>query len=464
MKPKVAILFFAHEWFWNYKMFGSEFLKLLESDVANIENNLKSFAEVVSSGIILNESQAKEAVKKLKGEHVNLIILCPIVWSSDSTVLASLKDFDDAHPILMWCYNPYKELPKKVSVPEMIRASGAVGALQSASAILRLGKSLIPIVGREDEVLKEIYEYSIAAKLLDDLKEAKIGLLPWRYGEMVGTWIDEAKLLGKLGLKIEPISVAELYQASQELSEDEVNSFIEYLKKNFKIEVSEKSLMISAKASLALAKVIEKHSLDAIAMQDLDDEMHKLLKTRPSLCVESILKKGIPVGMEGDIRGTIAMLILQRLTGKPAMFGEVFTFDSINNTLLVGHIGLVNVNLAKDLSKVKIIPDCEYQFYDEVEGAYMYFTSKEGAVTLLSIVEEKDTFRMVIAKGESLPIEEKLEGYSHMLIKTDVPVRQFLKTALKLGATQHWAIVHDDAVSKLEKFAEIAGLEKTLIT
>jgi len=51
-----------------------------------------------------------------------------------------------------------------------------------------------------------------------------------------------------------------------------------------------------------------------------------------------------------------------------------------------------------------------------------------------------------------------------MLIKTDVPVRQFLKTALKLGATQHWAIVHDDAVSKLEKFAEIAGLEKTLIT
>jgi len=164
---------------------------------------------------------------------------------------------------------------------------------------------------------------------------------------MVGTWIDEAKLLGKLGLKIEPISVAELYQASQELSEDEVNSFIEYLKKNFKIEVSEKSLMISAKASLALAKVIEKHSLDAIAMQDLDDEMHKLLKTRPSLCAESILKKGIPVGMEGDIRGTIAMLILQRLTGKPAMFGEVFTFDSINNTLLVGHIGLVNVNLAK---------------------------------------------------------------------------------------------------------------------
>jgi len=98
MKPKIAILFFAHEWFWNYKMFGSEFLKLLENDVANIENNLKSFAEVISSGIILNESQAKEAVKKLKGEHVNLIILCPIVWSSDSTVLASLKDFDDAHP------------------------------------------------------------------------------------------------------------------------------------------------------------------------------------------------------------------------------------------------------------------------------------------------------------------------------------------------------------------------------
>lgn len=463
MKPRVGILFFAHEWFWNYKMFGSEFLRLLESDVENIEKNLKSFAEVVSSGIILNEHQAKEAAKKIKEKRVNLIILCPIVWSSDSTVLASLKELEYTRPLLMWCYNPYKELPKKVSVPEMIRATSTVGALQSASAISRLGKNLIPIVGKEDDVLKDIYEYSIVAKLVDDFKEVKIGLLPWRYGEMVGTWIDEAKLLSKLGLRIIPISVAELYQASQELSENEVNSFIEYLKNNFKVEVSEKSLKISAKASLALAKVVERYSLDGIAIQDLDDEMHKLLKTRPSLCVESMLKKMVPVGMEGDIRGVIAMLILQRLTGKPAMFGEVFNFDSINNTLLVGHIGLVNVELAKDLSKVKIIPDCEYQFYDEVEGAYMYFTSKEGPVTMLSIVEEKDSFRMVIARGESLPVEEKLEGYSHMLIRTDVPVREFLKIALKIGATQHWAIIHEDAVSKLEKLAEIAGLEKTLI-
>jgi len=67
----------------------------------------------------------------------------------------------------------------------MIRATSTVGALQSTSAILRLGKSLIPIVGREDEVLKEIYEYSIAAKLLDDLKRSEnwfASLEVWRNG------------------------------------------------------------------------------------------------------------------------------------------------------------------------------------------------------------------------------------------------------------------------------------------
>jgi len=446
--------------------FGPEFLKLVESDIANIERNLGSFLEVVGSGIIFREEQAKTAATKLREEHVDLVVFCPVVWSSDRVLLGALREIDDRLPVIMWCSSPYRELGEKISVPQLVRATGAVGALQSASAMARLGRSLIPVVGtRDDErVLKEIHEYSMAAKVANELKRMKIGLLPCRYEDMIGTYVDEAKVLSKLGPRIEPISVAELFRASQEVNESELKSFTEYLKKNFEIvNVSEKSLLASARASLALANIVEQHNLDAVAVQDMDDELHRLLKTRPCLSAKSMVEKRVPVGMEGDIWGTLAMLILQRLAGKPAMFCEIYTFDVPNNSLLMGHIGVPNPNLAQDPSKVKIIRDCEFEHYDEVEGACMYFAYREGIVTLLAIVSEGDTFRMIISGGESIAINDKLEGYAHMVVKIDPPVKRFLETALVSGANQHWAVVNHDAVKSLEKLAEIMGLEKTLI-
>jgi len=446
--------------------FGPEFLKLVESDIATIEHSLGSFLEVVGSGMVFHEDQARAAVTKLREERVDLVIFCPVVWSSDRVLLAALREIDERLPIIMWCYSPYRELSKKLSVSELVRATGTVGALQSASAMARLGRSLIPIAGTLDDerVLKQIREYSMAAKVANELKRMKIGLLPCRYEDMIGTYVDEAKILSKLGPVIEPISVAEVFRASQEVSQSELKSFTEYLRKNFEIVgVSEKSLVTSGRASLGLANIVEQHNLDAIAVEDMNDEMHRLLKTRPCLPAKSIAEKPVPVGMEGDIWGTLSMLVLQKLTGKPAAFCEIYTFDVPNNSVLMGHQGMLNPSLAQDLSKVKIIPDCEFQHYDEVEGACMYFTFREGVVTLLAIVSERDNFRMIISRGQAVAITEKLEGYAHMLVKIDPPVKRFLETALVSGANQHWAVVNHDAVENLEKLAEIMGFEKTLI-
>jgi len=464
-KPKVGILFFAHEWFWNAKMFGPEFLASLKRDASNIEKSLKSFAETVGSELILNENQACDAARKLLAEHVNLTIFFPIVWSADKPMVAALREIEKKSLLLLWCHNPYERLPESMNFEEVIRGSGLIGALQMASAMKRLGISYIPVFGKLDEALGIINEYSIAAKVVEDLKRTKLGLLPWRYDEMVGTWVDEAKLLGKVGPRIEHISVAELHEAAGSLDEREVDSFVEYLRKNYEItDVSEKSLHVSAKASLALAKIVEEHNLDGIVMQDLDEEMHRVLRTRPGIYTESMSQRGVAVGMESDVSATLSMIILQKLSGKPAMFGEIFNYDMEENTLVIAHVGVLNINLAKDLSKVRIIPDCEYKSYDEVEGAYTYFTCKEGFVTLLSIVNEGDTYRLIISKGESIATNEKLEGYSHMLVRLDAPLKRFFETALKSGTNQHWAVVHDDVVSKLEKLAELLEFERTTIT
>jgi L-arabinose isomerase len=239
---------------------------------------------------------------------------------------------------------------------------------------------------------------------------------------------------------------------------------VRQLERNYKVEVSKKSLSTVARASLALAKLFDKYALDAIAIQDLDDEMHRLLKTRPSLYVPSIFEKGKVVGMEGDIHTTIAMIILSRLTGQPVLFAEAYSFDTIENTMLMGHTTMLDIRVSRSVSEIRIIPDCEYQGFDEVEGAYMYFIGKEGVVTMLSLVDEIENYRLVVAKGVSLPLKEpKTDGYSHILVRPTVNVKEFFKHVGEAGVGQHWAVTYGDHVSLLKKFAELMGLNITVI-
>ncbi len=444
-------------------MFGSEFLELLKKDASDIEQQLKSYVDVVNGGIILRSDEASKASKKLLAEHCDAIVLFPIVWSADTPMLGALKEIDKSF-IILWCHNRLEKLPERMGFDEIIRGSGPIGALQMSSALRRLGVSFVPVFGRGEPVLKDILEYSMAAKIMENLKQTRIGLLPWRYDEMVGTWIDEVKLLRELGPRIVHVSVNELYQVAQDLDASQTKAFVEQLKRYFRIEVSERSLEVSARACLALETVIEKHDLNAVAMQDLDEEMHRLLKTRPGIYTESMSRRNVAVGMEGDVHATLGMHILQGLTGKPAMFGEIFNYDITDNTLAVAHVGVLNTSLAKDLSKVRIIPDCEYKAFDEVEGAYTYFTCKEGIVTLLSIVDEGHSYRMITSVGESIPTEGKLEGYAHMVVKIRSSVKHFFETAMKFGANQHWAVVHGDVTNVLEKLARLLGIEITTIT
>ena len=43
-------------------------------------------------------------------------------------------------PLLLWCYTPYTRLPEQMSMRDLFRASGPVGALQASGPLKRLGR------------------------------------------------------------------------------------------------------------------------------------------------------------------------------------------------------------------------------------------------------------------------------------------------------------------------------------
>jgi len=464
MQPKVGLLLVAAKFFWNKKVHSFQSLpQLITSDAENIVNRLSERLEITNSGIVTSVAEAVRAIEEFKKEKIELLIICPLMWSEDQPLIKVVNEMSEV-PLILWCYSPYKKLPSKMSVVDLFRGSGPVGTLQISEPLRRLKRKFYFVLGDTDEVIETISEYAEGAELSRELKNSKIGLLPYRCEVMTDTYVDEFSLMRQIGPVVKYISVAELLSASNKIKESDIVTNLNDLKRNYQIcNVSEESLYKAVKVSLGLARIVDIFDLDAVAIDDISEELHRMIGLRPCLYIPALQEKKMVIGMEGDLSGTTALLLLSRLTGKPSMFAEIFNFDKGDNCILAGHAGLQNPELAKDSTQIKITPDYEYQGLSEFEGAWMQFIAKPGRVTLLQLVCGNNGFKMIIAGGEALESEERVEGFPHIYIKIDTPLNDFFTNVTREGVTHHWAIVYGDVRSKLGKLADLLELKKIIV-
>ncbi len=465
-KPRVGLLLLAAEWFWQQNIQGDSgryhaVASTVDADAEVLIRGLTPHVEVVTTGLVHTVEQAAAAANCLKAANVDLLLICSLMWSEDQPLLKVLAEVPNI-PLLVWCYVPEDFLPGRVSMAELFRRSGPVGTLQNSAPLKRLGKRFGFVCGAPSNprVVTEIREYAEAASIARGLKGASIGLLPYRCELMTGTYVDEFRLMSQLGPTVRYISVGEYASATERVKPAEVERFVRALLGRFEVcGVSDESLYQTARASLGLARLAEEMSLDAIALSDLVPELHRVMKVRPFLCVPDFFDRGRVVGFEGDLAATTGMLIVRRLGQSPPMYTEIFTYDERRNTVLAGHAGMHDLNLADVEAGIRISPDYEYCEVNGLEGAWLEFRGRPGRVTMASFFGDVRGFKMVVSGGESLADGARLEGFSHLLIKLDVPLVDFFERAVRSGLTQHWIVTHEDIRGKLDKLASFLNLE-----
>jgi len=90
----------------------------------------------------------------------------------------------------------------------------------------------------------------------------------------------------------------------------------------------------------------------------------------------------------------------------------------------------------------------------------MQFKAKGGKVTLLSLFCDVDRFNMIITSGTALADSKKFDISPYIHIKLDIPLKRFFSQIMKIGMTQHWAVVHEDIVDELEYLANVLNLNR----
>jgi L-arabinose isomerase len=467
-KPKIGLLLMTAEWFSKIGAHEGPFQDLndlLNADANSIEEILSKDLEVINPGVLATKKQIQSAIELFKIEQIDLLVLCQITWGEDRLIIEALQMMPNK-PVLLWCYSPFKRLPEQLSMLDLFRGSGPVGSVQASGPLKRFGRKFGFAFGSytDKNAIRKIVAFSRAAKVANDLKDVVIGVLPYRCDQMSGTYIDEFRLKREMGPELKYVSSHDYLESCKNVKVIEVEKFVDYLKNNFKIakNTTNKGLMKSARASIGLAKLVKKYDFDALAIEDVGDELHRVVGLRPCLDYYDLFERSV-VSMEADIGGAVALLILKMLTGKTPMYTEIFTFDESDNCILMGHAGIHNASsLVKNKEDIFIEPDGEY-VESEPDSAWMRFRVREGQVTILSVFCDVERFKLVISKGEILGGKEKLLGSPHAYVKIDKPLGEFFENIIRSGMTQHFAIIHDEIVDELMSLADILNLDRLVL-
>jgi len=434
--------------------------KQLEEDVDKILSALRAHFDVVSNGLIATEKEAQTASDAFNAEKVDAIIIVHVMWSNDFPLIRIMRECGDI-PAMLWCYNPFKRLPETMGMNDLFRASGSVGMLQGSAPMKKHEFDFEFCFGApEDECLKQkLSDFAGALCLKRELKTCRVGQIGPQCECMTGTYVDEIRLRKTFGISVIPISVARLAEEADSVPEEKVDQFAEELKSGFRItDVDDDALNASAKATLAVEKLVLDEDLDIVSMEDLDEEMHALLKTRPSLWTETMTERGTVVVMERDTISGVGMYICSALMGSPSMYGEIFTCDMSENAIVFGHAGMHDPRVAG--SEVTIIKDMEYYQTDETAGAWRKFIAKPGDVTLVSMFSDRDGYRVVSFKGYVEPGVDKMPfGFSHAFIRCEKDLDHLYENLVRNGLTQHFSLCWGDIGEKLRMFCRLMRIE-----
>jgi L-arabinose isomerase len=336
--------------------------------------------------------------------------------------------------------------------------------LEAAGSIPRIGRENIRvIVGNRDEVLSEILRYSRIAKVRSVLRNATFGLLANLNEVMWSTYVDPYNLFTRIGPELRFIPYSTLAEEISEVSDAETKLYKDELISNYRVmdDVDQDKFSASVRASVGIAKLTERMNIDAMVFNDIDPAMFKLIGLRPGFYHPSFNKNISVLVPEGDIGAGIITFIMKLLTGKHVNYIEPFHIEAANNTFAGGHAGPNDHNDITYKNNVLIARDVRFAKtnYKYAGAPFAWYRMPSGRKTMAQLTEINGTYKLVCTLADSLDGEHILASYSHSIFRPVVPVKELFEKILKIGSTQHFAVVEGDYCAELEILAEMMGFE-----
>lgn len=462
--PRVGILSFSD---------GRDFVhRDLAGFVAGVEDRIAAACqaagyEVVrgSDAVTSGEAAVREA-RRLAGQRPDLTIFNYPVWAFPNFSMHAARA--TAGPLLL-----FSNIDPKY--PGMVAMLAAGGGLDQAG---RLHDRLWGDV--EDETVSgRLHALVRAAHAVRSLEGATFGRIGGRSMGMYTAVGRTDEWMRRFGIDVEEIDQWEIVRRSELVPASRAAAGRQWLEKH--------AAGVHYDGKRLTPEILERQVRSYHAIREIVDEWHLSfcgIKGQPELTnnfattdiAEAFLND--PYDWEGpkdphvcatedDMDGALTMLIMNRITGTPALFADVRHYfpdrdiwDLENSGQHATWFARRSHDPAENLSAVHLYPE---EFYFPAGGAAVHHLAAPGEVTLARLSRLDGEYRMQVSRGrfeqydgETNEALMRLSTYvwPHAFTRLDAPSEVFLS---RFGAN-HIHAVPGDIVAELEAACRLLGI------
>lgn len=434
----------------------------------HISNKLQDMgARLVDAGMVDTPEKAQEAAKLFKTEDVDIIFLFISTYALSSTVLPVVQKAKvpvvilNIQPVAQLDYEKFNAMGDKGKMTGYwLEHCQSCSLPELACVFNRSGIDYHVVSGymQEDYVWQEINDWVEAARVADEMRENRVGILGHYYNGMLDVYSDLTQQSATFGNHFEILEMCELFDLRQAVTEQEIETKIAEFNQKFDVseecEISE--IRRAAQTSVALDKLIKKHNLGSMAYYYEGSGEYENIVT--SVIAGNTLLTGAntPIAGECEIKNVQAMKIMD-LFGVGGSFSEFYLSDYKDDVVYLGHDGPAHFAIAE--GNVGLVPLPVYHGKPG-KGLSIQMTIKHGPVTVLSVVTRRDgSVSLQVCEGESVPGPVLHIGNTNSRYKFPMGAREFMNDWSRGGPSHHCAIGVGHIANKLEKLADILGIE-----
>ena len=369
--------------------------------------------EIIDFGMIDTSEKAYVAAQQIQAANVDLIFCNMITYATSSVFAPIIREVN--RPMVLVALQPRAALDYTkantfmqlendniCSVPEFIGVANRLGR--------KISDCIIGTLYGDEEAKKEIAKWCDIAKVLHDLRGARMGLMGHTMEAMYDMHADPTAISAAFGLHVPLLEVDDVLELYQEVTEEEIQAKIRVIDQEFDMpepksdpvtsKLTDADKYQAAKSAVALDKFVEKYNLTGLAYyyEGGADSLHRKVATTFIVGNSILNAQGIPMCGEYDIKTCIAMLIMDRLN-IGGSFAEFHPFDFAEDFILVGHDGPHHLAIAEGKPVLRSLK----KYHGKPgSGASVEFKIKEGPITMLGITQTAENkFKFVIGEGVS---------------------------------------------------------------
>ncbi|MBE6600470.1 MAG: arabinose isomerase [Ruminococcaceae bacterium] len=449
----------------NFKKYHSDLVALVE----------KNGVEVVDFGMIDSSELAYDAVKKINGASVDLLICNMITYATSSVFAPILRDANA--PMILTALQPLDRLDyTKASTFMQLENDNICSVPEFMGVAVRMGKKIYDvIIGTlygDKEAEAELAEWCDIAKVLHDLRGARMGLMGHTLEAMYDMHADPTAIATAFGVHVPLLEIDTVVEIYKNVTDEEIAEKIKVIDAEFDMpepksdpvtsKLTDEDKYRAARDAVALDKFVEKYDLTGLAYyyEGIEGGLNREVATNFIVGNSILNAQGIPMCGEYDIKTCIAMLIMDRLN-IGGSFAEFHPFDFAEDFILVGHDGPHHLAIAEGKPVLRSLK----KYHGKPgRGASVEFKIKEGPITMLGITQNATGgFKFVIGEGVSKQGPIPPTGNTNTRGFFEPTTKQFIKKWVMEGPTHHYALGIGHHAETLKKIADVLGIESVIV-